>query len=216
MCPSVRDVWSYNLHPYPGTAGFSRPNRVNCSHLATELWRIMVGGEKAEVSQYFFTPYYYYTPQQDLKVILIVPGSCLSALQEPRKDTLFPEKCWGEKRIVQNLSPTLSPIHGASSFYVLSCHFSSSFSQHTQHNITALHCPGEVQSSQSLYIGLDVLHPPFYFWVVSRAEFQRMSLNLCWLASLEGCCVFHFLSNSPTPPPFFSPLFTSPRTLIRY
>lgn len=78
------------------------------------------------------------------------------------KAKLFPEKCRGEKRAAQNPSLTLSSIHGAWSFYALSCHFLSSFSQHTQRDRTALCCPEVVWSSQGSYVGLEVLPPSLW------------------------------------------------------
>ena len=69
-----------------------------------------------------------------------------------------------EKREVHNLPSSLSPIHGASSFYPLTWHSSSSFSQHTRDDITALCCPGVLQSSQSLCTSLEVSSPTIDIW----------------------------------------------------
>lgn len=48
MCLRMRNVWSYNLHLYPGTAGLSRPDPISCGHLTTELWRVVAGGQDDE------------------------------------------------------------------------------------------------------------------------------------------------------------------------
>ena len=123
---------------------------------------------------------------------------------------LFPENCGREKRTVQNLPPSCLPFTLLHS-YLLSCHFSSFFSQHTLHNVTAFCCLllewcGHLRVYVSVWKSYHLL---FDFWGVSRAGFQSMSLHLCWLAFLEGCCVFYFLNNSPTPCPLFASVLFS-------
>ena len=95
--------------------------------------------------------------------------------------------------------------------HLLSCHFPSFFSQHTLHNVTAFCCLllewcGHLRVYVSVWKSYHLL---FDFWGVSRAGFQSMSLHLCWLAFLEGCCVFYFLNNSPTHCPLFASVLFS-------
>ena len=48
----ARDVWSYSLHQYPGTAGLCQPDHINCNHLAAWPWRL--GGEERKQRQPVF------------------------------------------------------------------------------------------------------------------------------------------------------------------